>query len=118
MIEFYDRGGSAVCYAQEEGYIYAWDGTPVAYLSDERVYAYSGRLLGWLTNGWLYDRSNHPAMFSAAATGGPARPVRKVRPVKSVRQVRPVRAVRQVPHVRPVRSLTWSNVSGRPFFEQ
>jgi hypothetical protein len=118
MIEFYDHYGSAVCYVQDDGYIYTWDGTPVAYVSDERIYAYNGRLLGWLTDGWLYDRSNRPALFSAQSSGGPIRPVRQVRPVKSVKSVRPVRSVRQVAHARPARSLAWSSCADRSFFDQ
>ena len=89
-MDFYGRDGSAVAYLYNETYIYLWSGKPVGHLYQDRVYRFSGRQLGWFTNGWLYDRSNHPALFTGEAHGGPVKPVRKVRPVKGVKQVKPV----------------------------
>jgi hypothetical protein len=117
-MEFFDRSGNAICYSPDGEHIYLWNGEPVGYFSDNKIYAFSGKLIGWIENGWLLDRSNRPALFSSSATGGPVKPVRKVKPVKSVRRVRPVKSVRQVAHVRPVKSLNWSQCCNGLFFSQ
>ena len=116
-MEFFDRNGAAAVYAPDGEHLYAWDGRPVGYISDGRVYSYRGKLLGWMDNGWLYDRNNQPALFSAESTGGPVRPVRRVKPVKGVRGVRPVKSVREVAPVRNVRSLNWSGRADLSFFD-
>ena len=116
--DFFDRHGRATCHSPDGENLYLWNGKPVGYVDDDRIYSYRGRLLGWFLNGWVYDRSNRPALFSAAASGGPVRPVRQARPAKSARQARPARSVRQVAHVRPVRSMSWSPVAGADYFDQ
>lgn len=117
-MDFHTRAGDACCYVVDGTHLYLWDGSPSAYIVEGRVYSFTGRQLGWFENGWLYDRSNRPALYSADARGGPVKPVRKVKPVKSVRQVRPIKSVRQVALVRPVRSLSWSPISDPAYFNQ
>ena len=117
-MEFFDRNGKATCYAPDGEHLYLWTGKPVAYFSDDRVYSFKGKLLGWFSNGWLYDRKNMPALFSPDASGGPIKPVRSVTPVKSVRSVLPVKSVKSVAHVRPVRSSSWSPHSSKLYFQQ
>lgn len=116
-MEFFDRNGAAVVYSPDGEHLYAWDGRPLGYLYQDRIYNFGGTLIGWLQNGWIYDRANKPALFTAEATGGPVRPVRRVKPVKGVRGVRPVRGVRQVTPVRGVRSLNWSDRLGGDIFD-
>ena len=117
-MEFFDREGRATCYSPDGEHLYLWNGDPVGYFAGERVYSFRGKVLGWIENGWLYDRRNKPALFSADAEGGPGKPVRRVSPVKSVRRVRPVRSVKQIAPVRPVRSLSWSESTGVLYFRQ
>lgn len=117
-MDFYTRAGRAVCYSPDGEHLYAWNGKPVGYLSSGRVYSFGGKVLGWFHDGWLYDRSNRPAMFSREATGGPMRPVRQIPNVKSLRQVRPVKAVKHVAPVRPVRKVAWSPLSDLSYFGQ
>ena len=100
-MDFYDRAGRAAAYSQDGEIIYDWNETPSAFIKDDKVYLYSGRIAGWLRNGWIFDLSGRAVMFSEDASGGPARPVRQARPVRGVRQVRPVRGVRQVAAARP-----------------
>ncbi len=117
-MEFYDRNGRATCYSPDGENLYLWSGEPVGYFSDDKVYSFTGRLLGWIANGWLYDRSNRPALFSTEAAGGPLHPMRQIAPVKSVRKVRPVKSVQQVPHVMPLRSMGWSACANALYFRQ
>ena len=117
-MEFYDRTGTPTCYLDDDEHIYLWNGIPVGYLYEAKVYSFAGRQLGWFSDGWLYDRSNHPALFSEAATGGPIKPIRKIKPVKGIKKVRPIKSVRAVAIVRSVRSINWSDVSDFSYFEQ
>ncbi len=117
-MEFFDRNGAATCYSPDGEHLYLWDGTPVGYVYDGRIYSFGGKVLGWIENGWLYDQRNNPALFSEGAQGGPVKPVRQVKPVKGVRSVRPVKGVRQVAPVRPVRSSSWSACANSLYFQQ
>ncbi|WP_295559160.1 4-fold beta flower protein [uncultured Hyphomicrobium sp.] len=111
--------GDVVCYLADGRYLFLWDGKPIAYLTeDQRVYAYDGRQLGWLENGWLYDRGYQPALFSVDATGGPGRPVRKARPIRSTPQRKPAMAVRQVGLAKAKRAFEWSGAVGPAYFAQ
>jgi len=114
---FYDHSGKAVAYLHSDTVsVYLYSGDPVAWVSGEYLYAYSGKYLGWLVDGWVIDRFGNRVFFTEEASGGPVRPVRNVKPVKGVRKVRPVRGVREVRPGHPVRSLSWSALSGEHFF--
>lgn len=117
-VEFFGGDGHAVCYSPDGEHLYLWSGEPVAYVTDEKVYSFNGRLLGWFTNGWLYDRANRPALFSSDSSGGPARPARRARPAKHARRARPAKHARQAPHARPARRVSWSDVPGSAYFSQ
>lgn len=117
-MEFFDRNGQATCYSPDGENLYLWNGEPVGYFEGDKVYSFSGRLLGWIANGWLYDRSNQPALFSADASGGPMRPMRSMKPMKSMRQMRPMKAMRQAPHAKSVRGIGWSSCANGLYFRQ
>lgn len=117
-MDFFDSSGEATCYSPDGQHLYLWDGTPVGYFSNDKVYTFSGRLLGWIEKGWLFDRSNRPALFSAKASGGPMRPMRKMKPMKSMRQMRPMKSTRQLAHMKPLRSINWSNCANTLYFDQ
>lgn len=116
VVTLYNVEGRAVAYIYEGEYIYLYNGRPVAFLYEQFVYAYSGAYLGWIQDGWLFDRQGYRVFFTEKATGGPVRPVRQVRPVRGVRGVRPVRGVRQVRPARPARTMSWSRLSDDSFF--
>ncbi len=70
-IHFYSKIGQPICYSSDGEHLYLWDGSPIGYIDDERVFSFSGRALGWFIKGWLYDRNCNPALFSEYAEGGP-----------------------------------------------
>src|ERR1700688_1350584 len=107
----YDIEGRAVAYIYKGEYIYLCDGTPVAFLHDMHVYGFHGRYLGWIYNGWVFDRRGLRAFFKREATGGPARPARRARPARGARHARPARAAREARPARPARSMAWSTTS-------
>lgn len=117
-MDFFDNSGRATCYSPDGEHLYLWTGQPVGYFDGDRVYSFSGRLMGWIGNGWLYDRHNRPALFSPDATGGPMRPMRQMMPMRSMRQMRPMKAMRQMAHLRPMQSLGWSPTANALYFRQ
>jgi hypothetical protein len=114
---FFDHSGVPVAYLHEAEYVYLLDGRPVAMLREEYLYAYSGKYLGWLHNGWVWDRAGQAVFFTENSSGGPVRPARQFRSAKDSRGAPPVLGVREVPPARPVQSLTWSPLSGPQFFD-
>lgn len=119
MITFYDSSGSAVAYiAEDNGRMYLYSGSPVAWFDDEHLWSYSGRWLGWLQDGLIYDRRGRVAFFAEGAIGGPAKPARHARPARSARHAQPARSAREARPARPARSASWSDLSGESFFRQ
>jgi hypothetical protein len=46
-IALFNKHGKPVAYIAEDGEtVYLWDGRPVAYLSDDKVYGWNGRQVG------------------------------------------------------------------------
>ena len=85
MIEFFDRHGMATAFCDGQS-IYLWDGRPVAYLLDEKVFAFSGRFIGWLSDGWIIDEDGKCLLFESDAVSGP----RKTSAPGKASQKRPV----------------------------
>lgn len=118
MLDLYNKRGRATCFLVDGEWIYLWNGKPVGWIADGKVYSYRGTLLGWFENGWLYDRKNRPCFFCSDATGGPVRPARAARPARGARGARPARGARQATPARPARSLSWSSSEGDEYFGQ
>lgn len=119
QLTFYDHTGTAIAYLDDdEESIYLYDGTPVAWLSVDSVYAYSGKHLGWFIDGWIHDHRGDCVFFTKIASSGPIKPVKGIQPVQGIRRIRPVRGIREIKPVKPVRSLNWSSLSGKNFFYQ
>ncbi|MFN9529826.1 MAG: 4-fold beta flower protein [Pseudomonadaceae bacterium] len=120
-VTFYDRTGRAVAWFDNENdqpTIYLYDGRPIAWISDESIYAFSGAHLGWFIDGWIRDSHGRGALFTPDASGGPAKPARHARPARGARHARPARSARQARPARPARSAVWSPLSGEEFFSR
>jgi hypothetical protein len=117
-MDFYDKSGRAVAYVAEDGEtIYHWNGTPVAYLVGESVYAIRGRHLGWFDTGWIRDRGGAPVVFTPEAGGsGPMKPMLKMKPMRSMRKMQPMRGMRQMQPMRPIPKMSWPATSAAEFF--
>ncbi len=109
---FYDYDGQAVSFLDDDGRsIYLHDGTPVAWLSDEGIYTYSGIHLGWFEHGWVFNGKGDRLLFTDDASGGPPRPLRQARPLRGPRHLRPIRSAREPRPSRPMLSLCWADKS-------
>jgi hypothetical protein len=110
----YSKNGKSVAYVADDGEtIYLWDGHAVAYLHEDKVYGFNGKLLGWFANGIIYDMHGHQIGF----TQGKCPSVTLVPSVKSVKYVKSVKSVRSVPYVRPILSRVHSDEDLQDFLE-
>jgi hypothetical protein len=105
-ISLFNKNGKPVAYiADDGGTIYLWDGRPVAYLSEDQVYGWNGRQLGWFHNGTLFDIYGLRAGFikskSPIATD--------VEPLKSQKNLKPVKGKKQARVIKPILCYGYSN---------
>lgn len=114
---FYDKNGNAVCYTEDNVYIYSFDGTPIAYIHGNIVWSYSGLCLGWLHNYWILDLDGYYLFFSEYSTGGMIKPFKHLRPLKGLRRLRPLKSIRRIPSLRPYPKLRWSTLTADDFFK-
>ena len=96
----FDILGHPVAYISydEEGTIYMWDGTPVAYLeSDKTLYGFNGKHLGWYENGQVRNLRGEITGFNRLA----ADVYIGYEPYKSYKKYRPYRRYKEYPHFKP-----------------
>ncbi len=110
-MELYDRHGAAIAYCDDGEHIFDWGGRPSAFFSDDRIYLYSGKIIGWIRNGWIYDLRGNALLFSENSSGGPVRPARRARPAKGARSARPAKGAKQAASARPAFQSRWSDAS-------
>ncbi len=115
---FYDRNGTPIAYTTDGEHIYLFKGKPVAYISGDSIYSYSGSHLGRFKNGWVRDNDGYCVFYTQNSTGGPIKPIKKIKPVKGVKSIRPVKSVKNVRPVKSVSKSTWSKISRESFFYQ
>lgn len=115
-IDFYSKTGEPIAYTEDNEHIYLFSGAPVAYLSGDAVYAFSGQHIGWFEDGWIRDKKGSCVLFSAETHGGPIKPVKRIKPIKGVKRIKPIKGVRQIKSVKAVKGLSWSPLSGKQFF--
>lgn len=66
----YDKNGNAVAYVADDYHetIYLWDGSPVAYLFEERqIYGINGRHLGWFIDNILFTNRGERIGFTSGS---------------------------------------------------
>ena len=85
-----------------------WSGQPAAFIEDNEVYAYSGRFIGWVGNGWIVDEEGQRLLFESDAVGGPEKPSRQQRSTAGVKGKNPPKKPSQPAPYRPAPSDAWS----------
>jgi hypothetical protein len=100
----YDKSGKPLVYISDDidKTIYLWEGKPVCYIYEDKLYGFNGKHLGWFVNGILYDNDG----LRIGYTKNTCPCVTSVQSVKSVKSVKHVKSVRSVAHVKPVLSLS------------
>jgi hypothetical protein len=102
----FNKHGKPVAYIAADGEtIYLWDGRPVAYLVDDKVFDWNGRQLGWFNNGTIFDiyglRGGFIKSKSPIAT--------EVEPLKPHKHLKPVKGERQPQLIKPILCYGYSN---------
>ena len=115
----FDRKGKAAYFLDKDKiHIYAWDGTPVAFVEKGTVFNFKKKHLGFYDEGWLRDQEGKCVGFAEPGRMGPLLPrtrapaeppaEKKDLPIKPELKDLPARAPR-----RPV----WSLISDQEFFK-
>lgn len=121
QVAIYDKDKEAIAYIdyEDEATIYTFEeGEPVAYIvSEELVYGFNGKLLGWYSDGVIYDRT----YYAVGAKQGIAREgintvVTRPEKVKHVKRVKPVKHVRENSLTHPLLKNNWSETTLPEFF--
>ena len=115
-MDFYSNSGQPIAYTEDDQHLYLFSGEPVAYLSGDAIYSFSGEHLGWFEDGWIRDKEGKCVFFTSYARGGPLKPFKRMKPMKGMKRVKPVKGVKRVKSVKRTKSLLWSNLSGEQFF--
>jgi len=116
-LTFYDSTGAPIAYTADGKHIYLFSGEPVAFIDSGSVYSFSGKHLGRFEKGWIRNNIGQCVFFTENATGGPLRPMKKMRPMKSMKQMLPMKAMKEMKPLKPMDASSWANISGKFFFE-
>src|ERR1041385_613114 len=108
IIDLWDIHGEAVAYIDhDKESIFMRDGRPVAWLSENGVYTYRGKLLGWLWEGWIFGRDGKCVLFTERAQPGAPKPFRQAPEDRGEQSLRPSRDSRETAPKRPGRTSVW-----------
>jgi hypothetical protein len=114
---FYDSKGEPIAYTEDRVHIYLFSGEPVAYLSGDSVYSFSGIHLGWFEDGWIRDNNGDCVFFTDQAKGGPMKPPKALKSLKSLQPPKPLKSPKKPKPQQPRKSRSWSELSGEHFFD-
>lgn len=106
----FDIFGKPIAYISydEEQTIYMWNGYPVAYLSsDNTIYGFNGKHLGWYEKGYVRDLYGRIVGFNKLVSNV----YTQYEPYKSYKQYRPYRAYKQYARYKPFFTNSRSNES-------
>ena len=104
LFDIYGNPVAYIDHTSPEKTFYLWNGTPVCYLVENRVYGYNGSHLGWFENGVIYDLSGSRVGYNREAL----RVMPRLEPFKSFKQFKPFRSFREFAHYRPFFSIRQS----------
>ena len=118
-ITLYDSSGRPTAYIEDGMHIYFFTGEPVGHILGRDIYAFNGKQLGRIENGWVRDHSGACVFFTSDATGNaPVKPVQHSRPLKWEKRNKPVKGPIVPRPVKPSDSPSWSSLSAEEFFSQ
>lgn len=115
-LDFYDSKGQPYAYSDDGEAIYTFGGKPVGYIFGDSIYSFSGAHLGFYENGQIWDHGGGVVLFTSDASGGPMKPLKKLKPLKSLKALKPLKSVRVLKPINALRSMNWSTLSPVDFF--
>lgn len=99
----------------DDNTIYLWNGTPVAYLSDNStIYGFNGKHLGWYEDGIVRNLNGEKNGFNKQSLPVYA----KYEPYKSYKKYKPYKSYKQYSKYKPYYKMSKSNISLESFFNE
>lgn len=121
-ITLYDENKEAIAYIDynDDTTIYTFEGEPVAYIeAEEQVYGFNGKLLGWYSNGVLYDQTFHAVGAKhGIERGGINTVITRAEKIKGIKQVKPIKPVNGNDYAHPALFDSWSKTTLTEFFAE
>jgi hypothetical protein len=112
-ISLFDSTGEAKAYIDfnEDATIFLWDGTPVAFIENDRndlcVFGFNGRFLGWYENGIIYDKQG----YVVGSKKGVMNMIYRIERIKSIQRITPIRLITSITPIKPFWKNSWSSSS-------
>lgn len=116
--DFYDSAGRPYAYTDDRKTIYNFPGKPVAYISGNSIYSFSGQHLGFFEQGQVWDHHGASILFTPNATGGPLKPVRQLKPLKGLKQLKPPKGLKHLKPLKQLKTFAWSTMTPEELFER
>lgn len=105
-----------MAYSEDGKHLYLFTGEPAGYFHRGSIYTFAGVHLGRISRGLIRDNVGDTAFFTDGSSGGPLKPVKRLKPLKSFKQLKPLKGLREHRPLKPLDTLTWSLFSGERFF--
>ncbi|MEG0795219.1 MAG: hypothetical protein RR397_01735 [Odoribacter sp.] len=119
-VTLYDESKEAIAYIDysDEATIYLFEGKPVAYLkAKDQVYSFDGTLLGWYSEGVLYDQTYHAVGAKHGIVRGDINTMATyVESIKGLKEVKPIKSIEENDFEHPFLIDSWSKTSLTEFF--
>ncbi len=90
----FDKDGNPVAYIEDsenEPAIYLWNGHAVAYLSDNHVYGFNGKHLGWFEDGIIRDQNGEKIGFTKSCCPK----ITKIEPIKKIKKIKKIKSIKK-----------------------
>lgn len=115
---FYNKKGNAIAYTEDDIHLYLFNGEPVVYFYNEKIYGFNGKHLGWFENGWIRDLKGKCVLFYQNAVGGAKKPNIQEQPNKSIKKSIPIKKKKKRVKIKNIYHSSWSHLSGEDFLLQ
>jgi hypothetical protein len=113
-ISLFNSKGSAVAYVDTDDddlTIYLWGGKPVAYISNNNIYGFNGKHLGWWVKGIIRDHDGD----AVGATKNATSMYTEYEPYKGYKEYKPYKSYKEYVPYKPYWSTSWSSTSFKMF---
>jgi hypothetical protein len=113
-ISLFNSKGSAVAYIytdDDDLTIYLWGGKPVAYISNNNIYGFNGKHLGWWVEGIIRDHEGDAVGATKEATNM----YTEYEPYKGYKEYKPYKSYKEYAPYKPYWSTSWSSTSFKMF---
>ena len=116
-ISLFNSKGAPVAYVNTDDddlTIYLWSGKPVAYISNNNIYGFNGKHLGWWVKGIIRDQDGDAVGCTKEATNM----YTEYEPYKGYKEYKPYKSYKEYAPHKPYWTTSWSSSSFKMFLLQ